>query len=103
VTYILTAMLVMTTPVGTGEGVHEDQILHPILPHVHTLNGQIISHDQADAIAATASRPPLPSSPTGTALGAGTGADAAGLGIALQPTVPQATLLPPMSLEWGHA
>jgi hypothetical protein len=86
---LLVALLVMTTPVGTGEGVHQSELLHPILPHVHTINGRIVSDQQlaidrvTEAAAATSSE-----AIGGVALGAGSGADAAGLGIAIGPTLP---------------
>ncbi|MBV9329721.1 MAG: hypothetical protein JO352_38955 [Chloroflexi bacterium] len=89
VVQLLVGLLVLTTPIGTGEGVHQNELLHPVLPHVHTINGQIVSDqqlalDRVTQTAAAASSPPI----SGAALGAGSGADAAGLGIALGPTLP---------------
>ena len=89
VVQLLTALLVLTTPVGTGEGVHQSELLHPVLPHMHTINGQIVSDQQLALDRVTEKALAATSEPThGAALGAGTGADAAGLGIALGPTLP---------------
>jgi len=89
VVQLLVALMVLTTPIGTGEGVHQAELLHPILPHVHTINGQIVSDqqlalDRVTQVAAASTSQPI----SGTSLGAGSGADAAGLGIALGPTLP---------------
>ena len=85
---LLVALLVLTTPSGTGGGVHQSELLHPLLPHVHTINGRIVSDQQLalDRVteAATAASQPF----GGIALGAGSGAEAAGLGAALGPTPP---------------
>jgi hypothetical protein len=86
---LLVALLVLTTPIGTGDGVHQSELLHPVLPHVHTINGQIVSDqqlalDRVTEAAAAATSEPI----SGAALGAGNGADSAGLGIALGPTLP---------------
>jgi len=89
VVQLLAALLVLTTPIGTGEGPHQSELLHPVLPHVHTINGQIVSDRQLRAERVAAEPLRAATEPTGgTALGAGTGAEAAGLGIALGPTMP---------------
>ena len=86
---LLASLLVLTTPVGTGQGVHANELLHPVLPHVHLINGRIVSDEQLAAARAAASGDSVTSRPTnGPALGAGNGADAAGLGLALGPTLP---------------
>ena len=69
--WLLAFMLVGTTPVGTNDAAHRDQLLHLVLAHVHTLDGQVM----VDAAA--------PNGP-GVRLGAGSGADAAAAA-ALQP------------------
>jgi hypothetical protein len=82
---LIAALLLLTTPVGTGQGIHAGVLLHPVLPHVHLLDGRIVSDDQLAAASSDATQ----RSPTnGPALGAGSGADAAGLGIGLGPTLP---------------
>lgn len=95
---VLAALLAVTTPVGTGHGVHQDDLLHPIFPHLHLVNGHIVS-DDAGAESSTrsmgATRVQEPTQPpAGPALGSGTGADGASLGTAISPTVPQFALLP---------
>ena len=83
---VLAALLVLTTPIGTGQGVHQSELLHPLLPHVHLVGGRLVTHDQLEAGQAVAW--PTPRSRNGPALGAGSAADAAGLGLAISPTVP---------------
>jgi hypothetical protein len=87
---VLAALLVVTTPVGTGQGVHQSELLHPLLPHLHLVGGRLVTHDQLAADQASAHAAPL--SPAGPALGAGSAADAAGLGLAISPTVPDASV-----------
>ena len=86
---LLAALLVLTTPVGTGQGVHANELLHPVLQHVHLVNGQVYSDQQLAALQAAQVRDAMTTLPPGgTALGAGNGADAGGLGIGLGPTLP---------------
>ncbi|MBV9582853.1 MAG: hypothetical protein JO057_30075 [Chloroflexi bacterium] len=95
--FAVVAMLVVTTPIGTGEGVHQDEILHPVLPHSHMINGRIVSHAEADAAAAAARNSPSTSSRTrGPAVGSGSGADASALGVAIYPNVPVALPVLPL-------
>jgi hypothetical protein len=90
---VLASLLALTTPVGTGQGVHANELLHPILKHVHLIDGRIVSDEQLAAARAAARADPVTGSPTsGPALGAGNGADAAGLGLALGPTLPTLSL-----------
>ena len=90
---LLASLLVLTTPVGTGQGVHANELLHPVLPHLHVFDGRIVSDEQLAAARAAASADSVTSRPvSGPALGAGNGADAAGLGLALGPTLPQVSL-----------
>jgi hypothetical protein len=92
---LLVTLLWLTTPVGTGEGVHSSMLLHPVLPHVHLLNGVMVTDEQLAAARAFAAAERIPQAPlSGIALGAGSGADAAGLGIALGPTLPAAAFTP---------
>jgi hypothetical protein len=78
---VLATLLVLTTPVGTGQGVHEHELLHPLLPHIHLIDGRIVSDEQMAAARSSAT-------PNGPAFGAGSGADAPGLGTAMAPTLP---------------
>jgi hypothetical protein len=92
--YLLVVLLTVTTPVGAGQGVHRDQLVDLIIPHTHydrpipTGPLRPITHD--------ASAKPN--------LGAGDGADAAGPGLAVTPTVPSGTralqpYVPPRRLQ----
>lgn len=87
-------LLALTTPVGTGEGVHQADLLHPLLPHLHLVNGRVVLNETL-ATARTSRAEPTTAGP---ALGSGTGDDAASLGLALSPTVP----LPPEAVPAGQ-
>ena len=78
--YVLAFMLMGTSPVGTGQGVHQNQLLDALVPHVHPEGGQIVQ--------ATASRPASAAYGHGPALGAGAGAATSALGLALVPALP---------------
>jgi hypothetical protein len=81
----MTLLLAVTTPIGTGEGVHQDELLHPVFPHTHLVAGRIVSDGHLGAArSATLASPPV----RGPAFGAGNGADAAGLGLAIGPALP---------------
>jgi hypothetical protein len=86
---VLATLLVLTTPVGTGQGVHEHELLHPLVPHVHLIDGRLVSDEQLAAARAAAPPDGVTSGrPAAPAFGAASGADAPGLGIALGPTLP---------------
>jgi hypothetical protein len=86
---VLVALLVLTTPVGTGEGVHESELLHPLLPHAHLIDGRIVSDAQLALVRAAAAADNVTrQAHSGLSIGAGNGADAVGLGIALAPSLP---------------
>ena len=86
---LLASMLMLTTPVGTGQGVHQQQLLHPLFGHAHVIDGRLVSDMQMAAVRAAATRAAANSEPTrGPALGAGDGADAGAAGLALGPTLP---------------
>jgi hypothetical protein len=78
---LLVALLVVTTPMGTGDSVHQNDLLHPLLPHVHLINGKVVTH-QASGENADAQ------TTAGPAIGGGAGSDAASEGLGLSPTVP---------------
>jgi hypothetical protein len=78
---LLVALLVVTTPLGTGDGVHQADLLHPLLPHVHLINGRMVTH-QAQA------GPDTGVQTAGPAIGGGTGSDVVSAGLGLSPTVP---------------
>ena len=77
---LLVALLVVTTPVGTGSSVHQADLLHPLLPHLHLINGKVVTH-QAGGEDTQVQTP-------GPAIGGGAGSDAASAGLGLSPTVP---------------
>jgi hypothetical protein len=72
------------TPVGTDDPDHRDQLLHPVLPHVHIENGHVVIH----APHLARSTQSLPARKPGPALGAASGGDGVALGLALTPPVP---------------
>jgi hypothetical protein len=86
---VLAMLLIATTPVGTGQGVHQGDLLHPVLPHLHFVDGHFVSHAAAEIGGAPTSPQP------GPAFGAGSGADAASLGLAISPTVPRQLFILP--------
>lgn len=98
---VLVTLMALTTPIGTGRGVHQADVLHPIFPHRHLLHGHIASDDDDSAQSATSSVQVTSRPPAGPALGAASGADAASMGTAISPTVPQFGLLP-LSRQLGR-
>ena len=87
---LLVALLVVTTPMGTGDGLHQADVLHPLLPHVHLINGKVVTHQASGQNADTQTT-------AGPAIGGGAGSDAASAGLGLSPTVPalpEAVLVP---------
>jgi hypothetical protein len=53
---LLAVLLVGTTPVGTGVGIHQFDLVHPLFAHVHLVNGRVVTHDQMQRGEATARR-----------------------------------------------
>jgi hypothetical protein len=99
---LLVTLLWFTTPVGTGQGVHASMLLHPVLPHVHLLDGVMVTDEQLAAAQAAASAEALQRAPLGgEALGAGSGADAASAGLALGPTLP-GSVVPMINFDLGR-
>lgn len=85
--FFLTVLLASTTPVGTGAGVHQFDLLHPLFSHMHLVNGRLMTHEQ---IAAAIEAQPAP--PPGVSLGtAGVASDEGGMGVS--PTLPLQTPL----------
>ncbi|MBV9577419.1 MAG: hypothetical protein JO057_02390 [Chloroflexi bacterium] len=86
VAFVLTLLLAGTTSVGTGAGVHQFDLLHPLFSHLHLVNGRLLTHEQmaAEAAAAASTTPPV----QGVAFGAN-GAGAADGGLGTSPTVPR--------------
>jgi hypothetical protein len=78
---ILALLLIGTTPTGTGAGLHQFDLIHPLFAHVHIVNGRVLTHDQV--------QPGTPSTPSpGPALGAGAGANQSSIGLGVSPVLP---------------
>lgn len=100
VAFVLAMLLIGTTPVGTGGGVHQFSLVHPLFSHVHLYAGRLLTHEQLKLEgtvqnASTASHAQSPRS--GPALGAGSAAGETDAGLALSPTVP----VPPSAVLLG--
>jgi hypothetical protein len=95
---VLSGLLIVTTPIGTGHGVHQGELLHLTLPHLHFVDGHLVTHEEAEqaaaalATAAHESRSRQPQA--GPAFGAGSGAEAVSLGLAITPILPKYAVLP---------
>src|SRR5579864_756323 len=84
---LLATLLMLTTPVGAGQGVHANMLLDPVIPHVHLLDGRVVTDVQLKAALAAAARDKLQRPTPGPAVSSGGAADAASLGMALVPIV----------------
>ncbi|HYW89547.1 MAG TPA: hypothetical protein VFB50_17370 [Chloroflexota bacterium] len=94
VAFLLLLLLAVTTPTGTGDGIHDSVLLHPLFSHSHLVGGRIISHEQMADVT------PVEGVSKGPSLGAGAGASAtAADALAISPTLPWQDLLlePPLS------
>jgi hypothetical protein len=90
--YAMSLLLAGTTPVGTGHGAHQNQLLDALIPHVHFIDGQLIEPGARAPITLAEDRPGSP------ALGGGAGASAASTGISLlRPPPAVRMLLPPIT------
>jgi hypothetical protein len=100
IAFILTLLLAGTTPVGTGAGVHQFDLLHPVFSHTHVINGRVFTHEQLAAEMATPAAP-LP----GVSFGAGGGAGSDESGIGVSPTLPNAlsVVTRPVATGWTLA
>src|ERR671932_549648 len=80
--YALSVLLASSSPVGTGQGVHQFQLVDEVLPHVHIVNGQRIEVGGAQPDHTTSSPQ------AGPALGAAAGAaSAVAPGVVLPPSI----------------
>ena len=78
--FVLVVLLVSTTPMGTGTGVHAFDLVHPLFSHIHVVGGRVMTHEQIaqERANAAADKTTLP----GPALGAGSNLPTAdGLGL----------------------
>jgi hypothetical protein len=78
---VLALLLIGTTPTGTGVGLHQFDLIHPLFAHVHIVNGHVLTHDQVQQGVSTAS-------PSGPAFGAGSGANQSSIGLGVSPILP---------------
>jgi hypothetical protein len=67
IAFLLTLLLASTTPVGTGAGTHQFDLLHPLFSHLHLVNGRWMTHEELATRAVQGETRPSP----GAALGAG--------------------------------
>jgi hypothetical protein len=86
IAFVLALLLVSTSPVGTGAGVHQFELLHPLFAHIHIVNGRVLTHEQLLSDQQP-SPDPQPFAP-GPAFGAGGGGTPADAGLGLGPTLP---------------
>jgi hypothetical protein len=91
--FLLAVLLVGTTPIGTGAGTHQFDLLHPLFSHIHIVNGRVLTHEQLAAETAEASPPAYP----GPTLGSGTGTTPDVGGPGLSPTLP----VPALPMVWA--
>ena len=95
---ILAVLLVVLSPIGTGQGVHRDQLLDPLFPHVHFGSGPTAMQTAA---LQTYQRVFGSRQPDGPALGAGAGAATSALEVGVTPPVPGGTAgMPVPQLLW---
>ncbi|MBV9173053.1 MAG: hypothetical protein JOZ81_23565 [Chloroflexi bacterium] len=87
---ILALLLMSTTPVGTGRGVHQFDLIHPLFAHLHLYGGRLLTHEQLEQVLAAPHGTPVLSIGPAFAAGSATPSDDAGLG--LSPTLPMQTM-----------
>jgi hypothetical protein len=88
VAFVLALLLASTTPVGTGAGAHQFDLLHPLFSHVHLVNGRILTHEQMAQPRRAEAR-----SSSGQTVAAGDSAASADGGLGVSPTVPGPSVL----------
>jgi hypothetical protein len=84
--FVLALLLVSTTPIGTGAGVHQFDLVHPLFAHVHLVNGRLLTHEQLEQMS-SASTPATTSATGGPAIGANSGMDPVDSGVGWSPTL----------------
>jgi hypothetical protein len=92
---ILVLLLIVLTPVGTGQGAHRDQLLDPLFPHIHFAGGLTAPQSAAMKLAQRI----FNGEQQGPAFGAGAGAASVALSPGLTPPVPARLALAPMGAE----
>jgi hypothetical protein len=78
---LLALLLIVLTPVGTGQGAHRDQLLDPLFPHVHFADGSTLLLRYPQRVVEQRGE--------GPAIGAGAGAAIASLSAGLTPPTPE--------------
>jgi hypothetical protein len=96
IAFVLVVLLASTTPVGTGSGAHQFDLLHPLFSHVHVVNGRVVTHEEQLAEQSSGHTGRGPSS--APSFGAGSGGAAVDAGIGLTPTVPTDDVAPVWNL-----
>jgi hypothetical protein len=95
---ILVMLLVVLTPVGTGQGAHRDQLLDPLFPHIHFAGGLTTRQSAAMKLAQRAFNADQPR----PAFGAGAGAAISALSPGLTPPLPgRVALVPTGESRWA--
>src|SRR5712692_3498967 len=95
---ILVLLLVLLTPVGTGQGAHRDQLLDPLFPHIHLAGGLTTPQSAALKVAERL----FNGEHRGPAFGAGAGAASAALSAGVTPPVPARVALAPIgTFPWA--
>jgi hypothetical protein len=84
--YVLALLLLGTSPVGTGQGVHQNQLLDALVPHVHLPAAAQVVNQPTASPAASETYGHAP------AFGAGAGAATSASGLALVPVLPTRAL-----------
>src|ERR1700730_16039642 len=99
-TFVLALLLIGTTPMGTGAGVHQFDLVHPLFAHVHIVNGRVLTHEQIQEGGTAQTR-----TSAGPALGAGSSPNGESSALGISPVVPaqamglvSGVLLPRLSL-----
>jgi hypothetical protein len=97
IAFVLAVLLFATTPVGTGIGLHQLDLVHPLFSHLHVIDGRVMTHEQigqgrawSAAAEAGAAR--------GLAFGAGSASAPELGGLGLTPTLPGQPIAP----VWLH-
>jgi hypothetical protein len=83
--FVLALLLVSTTPIGTGAGVHQFDLVHPLFSHVHLVNGRLLSHEQLEQ-GQSGLAPAAGPVARGPAIGAGSGLEPVDSGVGWSPT-----------------
>jgi hypothetical protein len=99
---ILALLLIVLSPMSSGQGAHRGQMFDPLFPHVHFGTGMLTSAQTAAA--QKAARRIVSGDPQAPALGAGAGAAPVAVSLGLTPPVPGWLALVPFgAFAWDVA